>query len=127
MRHRSWSDDDGTARLLGDSNVSWVQIDEPKFSSSVATEVPLISDMAYFRFHGRNNEMWWQGDSETRYRYLYSPEEIEELATKVKDYSNRAKLTVAFFNNYWQGYAPLNAVDMMKLLQLSFRAIPAPE
>jgi len=31
LRHRSWSDDENTARLLRESNVSWVQIDEPKF------------------------------------------------------------------------------------------------
>jgi len=124
LRHRSWSDDKNTARLLRESNVSWVQIDEPKFQSSVAAEVPLTSDMAYFRFHGRNAEMWWKGDSETRYKYLYSVEEIEELAHKVEVASEQAKLTFAFFNNHWQGYAPRNAVTMLRTLQLPFRDLP---
>ncbi len=31
--------------------------------------------------------MWWKGDSETRYKYLYSPEEISELTNKVKGVS----------------------------------------
>ena len=124
LRHRSWSDDQNTARLLRESNVSWVQIDEPKFQSSVAAEVPLTSDMAYFRFHGRNAEMWWKGDSETRYKYLYSVEEIEELAHKVEVASEQAKLTFAFFNNHWQGYAPRNAVTMLRTLQLPFRDLP---
>lgn len=124
LRHRSWSDDQNTARLLRESNVSWVQIDEPKFQSSVAAEVPLTSDMAYFRFHGRNAEMWWKGDSETRYKYLYSVEEIEELAHKVEVASEQAKLTFAFFNNHWQGYAPRNAVTMLRTLQLPFRELP---
>jgi len=84
LRHRSWSDDVGFVQLLQDNNVSWVHIDEPKFQSSIATEIPLSADMAYFRFHGRNKEMWWKGDSETRYKYLYSPEEINELANRVK-------------------------------------------
>jgi uncharacterized protein YecE (DUF72 family) len=124
LRHRSWSDDDSTARLLGESNVSWVQIDEPKFPSSIAAEVPVTADMAYFRFHGRNAEMWWRGDSEMRYKYLYSPLEIGELVGKVKAALEQTELTFALFNNHWRGYAPRNAVDIMKALQLPFRDFP---
>jgi uncharacterized protein YecE (DUF72 family) len=124
LRHRSWSDDINTAQLLKESNVSWVQTDEPKFISSVAAELPLTADFSYFRFHGRNAEMWWRGDSETRYKYLYSPEEINELAERVKVAGAQPGLTFTFFNNHWQGYAPRNAVDMMKTLQLSFREFP---
>jgi len=124
LRHRSWSDDQNTAEVLREHKVSWVQIDEPKFSSSVAADVPLTSDIGYFRYHGRNAEMWWQGDNETRYKYLYSPEEIEELAGRVKNSANQAKLMFAFFNNHWQGYAPRNAVDLQKALQLPFKELP---
>lgn len=124
LRHRSWSDDENTPKFLRENNVTWVQIDEPKFQSSVAVEVPLTSNMAYFRFHGRNAEMWWQGDSETRYKYLYSPLEINELANKVKATGEHTKLTFAFFNNHWQGYAPRNAVGMMKSLNLPFKELP---
>jgi len=38
-------------------NVAWVQIDEPKFKFSITEDLPITSDMAYFRFHGRNAEM----------------------------------------------------------------------
>jgi len=126
LRHRSWSDDDNTARLLREYNVAWVQIDEPKFRDSIAQDVPVTADMAYFRFHGRNAEAWWRGDSETRYRYLYSPEEIEQLAARVREAGEKAELMFAFFNNHWQGYAPRNAVDLKKTLQLSFQQIPVP-
>jgi uncharacterized protein YecE (DUF72 family) len=124
LRHRSWSDDENTARFLRENNVAWVQIDEPKFQSSIAAEVPVTSDMAYFRFHGRNKEMWWKGDSETRYQYLYSSDEINELADKVKAASEQTNLAFALFNNHWQGYAPRNAVDMMKALKLPFTELP---
>ena len=127
LRHRSWSDDVGFAQLLQDNNVSWVHIDEPKFQSSIATEIPLTADMAYFRFHGRNKEMWWKGDSETRYKYLYSPEEINELANRVKAAGNKAQLLFAFFNNHWQGYAPRNAVSMIRTLKLPFRELSTQE
>jgi uncharacterized protein YecE (DUF72 family) len=124
LRHRSWSDDEDFAQLLKDNNVSWVHIDEPKFQSSIAPEVPQTSDMAYFRFHGRNKEMWWQGDSETRYKYLYSKDEINELAEKVRAITGQTKYAFALFNNHWQGYAPRNAVDMMKSLKLPFKELP---
>jgi len=124
LRHRSWSDDDNTAELLRDGNVAWVQIDEPKFKTSVAKELPITSDMAYFRFHGRNAEMWWKGDSETRYKYLYSPEEIESLTNRVKEAAEQTQLLFALFNNHWQGYAPRNAVDMKRSLQLPLEEIP---
>ena len=121
LRHNSWSDDPDTARQLIGSNTAWVQIDEPKFKSSIAREVPLTSDIAYLRFHGRNAEKWWRGDSETRYKYLYSDNEIQELSQRVKSASQQTRLTFAFFNNHWQGYAPRNAVSMIKALKLPAR------
>jgi uncharacterized protein YecE (DUF72 family) len=118
LRHRSWSDDANTAKLLADGNAAWVQIDEPGFRSSIAKDLPLTSNLAYFRFHGRNRENWWKGDAETRYMYLYSPEELKELSDKVSEAAARSKLTFAFFNNHWQGYAPKNATDLRKQLKL---------
>jgi uncharacterized protein YecE (DUF72 family) len=127
LRHRSWSDNENTSRFLKDNNVAWVQIDEPKFQSSISAEVPITSDLAYFRFHGRNAEMWWKGDRETRYKYLYSSDEINELAGKVKAATEQTNLTFALFNNHWQGYAPRNAVDMIRNLKLPFREPPTQE
>lgn len=120
LRHRSWSDDPNTASLLRQNNMAWVQIDEPKFASSVAAEIPLTADWAYFRFHGRNAETWWKGDAETRYKYLYSEDEINELAEKVRTTSQKTSLTFAFFNNHWRAYAPRNAGDLMNALQIPF-------
>jgi len=124
LRHRSWSDDEDTARFLRERNMAWVQVDEPKFSTSVAAEVPVTADMAYFRFHGRNAKDWWTGDSETRYRYLYSPEEIAGLADRVRAAGGKTRLLFAFFNNHWQAYAPRNANDLKRALQLPFQGIP---
>jgi len=123
LRHRSWSDDPNIARLLKENNVAWVHIDEPKFKSSIAEELPTTSDMAYFRFHGRNAEMWWAGDSATRYKYLYSPGEITELSERVKSAAQETRLLFALFNNHWRGYAPRNAVDMMNSLKLPSKDI----
>jgi len=124
LRHRSWSDEEGTALLLREGNVAWVQIDEPQFESSIAQDLPATADIAYFRFHGRNKETWWQGDDETRYKYLYSPEEIGQLSGRVQSAGGKSKLLFVFFNNHWQGYAPRNAVDMKRQLKLSLTELP---
>jgi uncharacterized protein YecE (DUF72 family) len=124
LRHRSWSDDSGTGERLKSLNMAWVQIDEPKFGTSIAQDTPVTADMAYFRFHGRNAEDWWTGNAETRYRYLYAPAEIEELAARVKKAAAKTKLLFAFFNNHWKAYAPRNANDIKRVLQLSFNEIP---
>jgi uncharacterized protein YecE (DUF72 family) len=124
LRHRSWSDDDSTTGFLRERNIAWVRIDEPKFKTSVAAEVPVTADIAYLRFHGRNAADWWSGDNETRYRYLYLPEEIEQLAEMVRQAGAAARLLFAYFNNHWQGYAPRNANDLKKSLQLPFQELP---
>jgi uncharacterized protein YecE (DUF72 family) len=124
LRHRSWSDAASTAGFLRENNVAWVQIDEPKFSTSVAAEVPVTADMAYFRFHGRNAKDWWTGNAETRYKYHYSGEEIAGLAERVKAASEKVHMLFAFFNNHWQAYAPRNANDLKKALRQPFQQIP---
>jgi uncharacterized protein YecE (DUF72 family) len=126
LRHRSWSDDAGTALLLKENHMAWVKIDEPRFSSSIAAEVPVTSDTAYFRFHGRNAKDWWHGDTETRYRYLYNEEEIKGLAERIKEARGKTKLLFAFFNNHWQAYAPRNANDLKKALDMPVEQIPMP-
>lgn len=120
LRHRSWSDDPATAALLSEHNAAWVQIDEPKFSFSISQELPVTSNIAYFRFHGRNAADWWTGNNETRYRYLYSPQEIEELAGRVRQAAETTHHTFAFFNNHWKAFAPRNAGDLLKALQARF-------
>jgi uncharacterized protein YecE (DUF72 family) len=125
LRDRSWSDDPGTEALLRECRAAWVRIDEPKFPSSIALETPVTSDLAYFRFHGRNKENWWSGDNETRYKYYYSPQEIEELAAGIQKAAGRTQLLFAQFNNHWQGWAPKNANDLKRALQLSLFEIPS--
>ncbi len=111
LRHRSWTEDPETFRLLESQGVAWCMIDEPKFRTSVG-EVPLTTKLAYFRFHGRNAEEWWRGNSETRYNYLYSLPEIAELAREVKEVAGRTDESYVFYNNHYGGKAVVNALQM---------------
>ena len=68
--------------------------------------------------------MWWRGDSETRYKYLHSNEEISELAPRVRIGITEYQTYVRLFQYSWQGYAPRNATGMMKRLELPAKDIP---
>ena len=118
LRHRSWSDDDTTADFLRGQDITWVRIDEPKFGTSIAGDAPVTAGIAYFRYHGRNAKEWWTGDSATRYRYLYPPDEITELGNDIRATRDKVSLLFAFFNNHWQAYAPRNATDLKKDLKM---------
>jgi len=119
LRHREWTESEDTQairKLMEEQGVAWVMIDEPRFKTSIR-HVPLTSDTAYFRFHGRNYKNWWShGESEDRYNYLYTPEEERHLAEDVREVSSRTSETYAFFNNHYGAKAVVNAVDLDRLL-----------
>lgn len=111
LRHRSWTDSPETFRLLESQGVSWCVIDEPKFKTSIG-DVPVTAKLGYFRFHGRNAKEWWHGDRETRYNYLYSPQELKNLAGEVKEVTERAGDSYVFYNNHYGAKAVVNALQM---------------
>lgn len=111
LRHKSWTDSPDTFRLLNSYGVAWCMIDEPKFKTSLG-DVPLTSKLGYFRLHGRNAKEWWKGDRESRYNYLYSPQEIASLAQDVKDVAGRTANSYVFYNNHFGAKAVVNAMQM---------------
>jgi uncharacterized protein YecE (DUF72 family) len=119
LRHREWTESDGTKDIRGlmeEQHVAWVMIDEPRFKTSIR-HVPLTSDTAYFRFHGRNYKNWWRsGETEDRYNYLYTPEEQRHLAEDIREVSSHTAETYAYYNNHYGAKAVVNAVDLRRLL-----------
>jgi uncharacterized protein YecE (DUF72 family) len=111
LRHRSWSESAEAARLLVDNGVAWCLIDEPKFRTSLGA-VPLTSRLGYLRFHGRNAKEWWHGDRESRYDYLYSAGEQQQLAAEVEAVAERAGDTYVFYNNHYRAKAVANATQL---------------
>lgn len=116
LRHRGWTDPHEfgprVRSLFEEENVAWVMIVEPKFRTSIR-EVPLTSRVGYFRFHGRNYEHWWRHDAaEDRYNYLYGASEQAELATEVRQVSDRVESTFAFYNNHYRAKAVVNALQL---------------
>jgi uncharacterized protein YecE (DUF72 family) len=115
LRHREWTESDETVairQLMETLDVAWVMIDEPRFKTSIR-HVPLTSNTAYFRFHGRNYKNWWQhGETEDRYNYLYTPDEQKHIAEDVREVAGKTAQIYAFYNNHYGAKAVVNALQL---------------
>lgn len=126
LRHKSWSDASSeTLALLNGAGAAWVQIDEPKFRSSIRQDfLPNISTFSYMRLHGRNAEQWWKHDrAEDRYNYLYSPDELKPVADTTDAVSRIVKKLYLYFNNHFSAKAVANAVMLERALGLDVRGV----
>jgi uncharacterized protein YecE (DUF72 family) len=139
FRHRSWLNaerDDlipEALRLLDKYNIGICILDGPGFPPT-KTET---SSHSYFRFHGRNTDIWFKGKKTkeeekvkgisgkktderfNRYDYLYSEDELRTwvpiVKKKVEGKKSKNRL---YFNNHPHGQAVQNAFMMMDLVGL---------
>ena len=127
LRHASWSDVTAdTHALLAGGRATWVQIDEPKFASSVRQDLAVEatpslglpgSDLLYLRFHGRNAAQWWDHEqAEDRYNYYYSAKELAPIASQVRQAQQAAKKAYLLLNNHFSAQAVANATTLKKML-----------
>ena len=115
LRHKTFSDDPGeTMELLREHGAALVQIDEPKFKTSIRqNRLPNVKTFYYLRLHGRNAAQWWKHDkSEDRYNYLYSEEELEPIVEAVEDASREVKKAYAYANNHFSAKSVANAATI---------------
>jgi len=129
LRHRSWSDSPDTVALLDEHKVAWVQIDEPKFSTSIRQDlVGGAADLYYLRLHGRNAKEWWDhAESEDRYNYCYSRQELEPIAEIVRDVRALVKKAYLFLNNHFSAQSIANATTLKHMLDEPVAAPMPPE
>jgi len=122
FRHGSWLTPENRGsvfQFLRKHALTYITADEPYYGT-LAT-VPFVpettTDVAYFRFHGRNRETWLKKGVETslRYSYLYSDEELKEFIPPVQSSGKNAKVAYAMFNNCHGGFAMRNALRLKEL------------
>ena len=123
FRHGSWltSDHrDSVLQFLRKHQLTYIPADEPQYGN-LAT-IPFLPDVtteiAYFRFHGRNRENWLKKGIETslRFAYLYSDKELEEFVPSIQGADKKATVTYAMHNNCHGGFAMKNALRLKELL-----------
>jgi uncharacterized protein YecE (DUF72 family) len=105
FRNLSWMRDE-TWELLRKYNVAYTIVDEPL----LPPEMHLTGDLAYFRWHGKGKNPWFD--------YRYTKQELEPWIPKVKETASKVKKVVGYFNNHYHGYAPENCLYLIEQLGL---------
>jgi uncharacterized protein YecE (DUF72 family) len=103
FRNRAWMKPE-TWPLLTKYNVAYVIVDEPLLPQ----ETHFTSDIAYFRWHGRGTQPWFD--------YRYKPEELEPWIPKVRKAKENVKTVYGYFNNHFHGYAVENCLQVAEML-----------
>ncbi|MBA3718434.1 MAG: DUF72 domain-containing protein [Actinobacteria bacterium] len=133
FRHRSWLDDEHreeTLEFLEQRRMAHVVTDSPRIEGAknvVQSVWALTSPITYVRLHGRNAETWnvRGGSASDRFNYLYSEDELRELAGPLRELAEGAEQAFVFFNNNgrsqdgsggWVSQAATNAAMLQGIL-----------
>ncbi|GHV68016.1 hypothetical protein AGMMS49928_06420 [Spirochaetia bacterium] len=96
--------------------VPLVSLDMPELKGLPPLMDVVTGPTAYIRLHGRNKEAWWGSDTAARYDYLYTDNEIEAWAARIKRIEVQADRILVYFNNHPKGKAVQNAEMLEKML-----------
>jgi uncharacterized protein YecE (DUF72 family) len=123
LRNKSWFAEkylDDTIAFEREHRLVHVVVDEPQgFPSSVPAVWEATSpDLAIVRLHGRNRATWARKgiSAAERFNYLYSGEELQELAGSVNGLGGHAKEFHVLFNNCSRENAQRNALALRALM-----------
>ena len=132
FRHHSWLEDENRADTLGfleSHGMTHVVTDSPRIEGAknmVPTVWAATSPTAYVRLHGRNAKTWnvRGGSAAERFNYLYSEEELSEIAKPLRQLADGTKEAYVLFNNNgrsadgsggWVSQAATNAAQLQGL------------
>jgi uncharacterized protein YecE (DUF72 family) len=133
FRHRSWQGmgqkeiDPEALQALRERNIANVLIDGPGIHASREQ----TADHAYVRFHGRNYDIWYQGEDRgekeedhrlNRYDYLYKKDQLETWVPRIKEAELKAAKVRVYFNNHARSKSVKNAFTLLDLLFMDHRS-----
>jgi uncharacterized protein YecE (DUF72 family) len=113
VRHRSWQQR-AIREFLAEVGLDFCNIDQPMVSYPMGATRWVTGSRGYLRCHGRHKEAWFEfaQDRQARYDYLYSPEELADLADRARELMAKAGETYVIFNNHPAGQAVANALEL---------------
>jgi len=114
FRNRRWAGQT-TFDFLRKNELGFCIVDEPRLPGLVPLIPEVTSEIAYFRFHGRNPN-WFNAEKSERYDYNYTDAELKEFIPMIHDIRNRTKKVYLFFNNCHKGQAAKNAAAMKNFI-----------
>jgi len=104
FRNSSWFSDDIYNFLKDYENISLCLADSPSFPFK---EI-ITGDFVYIRMHGKKE----------LFSSNYLEKELKGWADKIKIYFNQGLNVYVYFNNDFRGYAPKNAQELIRLVNL---------
>jgi uncharacterized protein YecE (DUF72 family) len=128
LRSRHWyggADGSGKATqwtldMLRDLGLAYVMVDGPQGLESSVPPVMAVTTpaLAMVRLHGRRAATWEAAKVPTveRYRYLYSPQELDAWVPRIEEASAQARRTTVFLNNCYGNYGTTNARELLARL-----------
>ena len=127
VRHRSWQQR-AVREFLELAGLDFCNIDQPMVSFPMGATRWVTGPRGYLRCHGRRQDAWFEfgADPGARYDYLYSPEELEDLAARTRELVVKARETYVIFNNHPAGQAVANALELIHLLHPGHKISPPP-
>jgi uncharacterized protein YecE (DUF72 family) len=124
LRNRIWyGSPDGKERatqwtldMLRDLGLTYVMVDGPQGLESSVPPVAAVTtpELAMVRLHGRRAATWEAAKVPTveRYRYLYSPQELDAWVPAIDEACAQARRTTVFLNNCYGNYGTTNAREL---------------
>jgi len=117
VRHRSF-EDEAFFEFLRARSMAFANIDQPSISGNLDPTCVRTAPQAYVRFHGRNAAKWFSHEETwERYDYLYSRQELEPWADRIRTLAKEGDVYV-ILNNHFRGQALQNARDLQQMLDL---------
>jgi uncharacterized protein YecE (DUF72 family) len=117
VRHRSWQQR-AVREFFEQAGLTFCNIDQPLVSYPMGATRWVTGSRGYLRCHGRRREVWFEfgEDRGARYDYLYTREELEDLAARTRELLAQATETYVIFNNHPAGQAVANALELAQML-----------
>ena len=119
VRHSSWARDD-FYEFLRERSVGVCNIDQPVIGRSVEPTERATAAVGYVRLHGRRYDTWFSDDPETpsseRYNYLYSAQELEPWAKRIRHIAEHTERTFVVANNHFEAKSIVNALELIHML-----------
>jgi uncharacterized protein YecE (DUF72 family) len=127
VRHRSWQQR-AVREFLELAGLDFCNIDQPMVSYPMGATRWVTGPRGYLRCHGRRQDAWFEfgADPGARYNYLYSLEELEDLAARARELMVKARETYVIFNNHPAGQAVANALELIARLRPGHTVNPPP-
>jgi uncharacterized protein YecE (DUF72 family) len=111
-------DRERTLGTLEDHGLVFVCVDAPQASKLPRLLAITNEELFMVRFHGRSDSTWadTSRSAAERFRYLYSKQELEELAKPISDLAPQAHETHLLMNNCYRDYSVRNAAELRDLI-----------